>query len=157
MKEMDDLLKSVFQDKPIAQEPLQGMQARIMEQILASPVDFQEKLLVRQRRKWGTIFLSGLFALSLSIFLINWFLGPWLGGGLKLFVLWLAAHIPMLAWLQNRWDWFLDTLTILSNLKIGYQFLWQQYGLAVMGILSSWVLFEGIRDKHNSKTIDGNS
>ncbi|WP_019849435.1 hypothetical protein [Desulfitobacterium sp. PCE1] len=158
MKEMDDILKSVFHDKPIAQEPLQGMRMRIMDQILAAPVDFREKRLAMQRRKWGIIFLSAFFVLSLSLFLINWFLGSWLGGGLNTLVLWLTANIPILAWFQDRWVWLFDTLTILSNLKLGYQFLWQQYGLAVMGILFSWVLFEGIRDnKLKRKVFNGNS
>ena len=157
MKEIDDMLKEVFADRPIAQEPLQRMSVNIMDQILASPMDFQEKLLARQRKRWGIIFISSLLVLSLTIFLLNWFFGSWLSEGLSFIALWLTANIPFLAWFGDRWDWLFDTLTLLSNIKLGYQFLWGQYGWAVMGILFSWVLFEGIRDRLNKKAIDGNS
>lgn len=157
MKEIDHMLKSVFADKPIAQEPLERMGANIMEQILASPMDFQGKLLAQQRKRWGIIFISSLLVLSLSIFLLSWFFGSWISEGLSFIALWLTANIPFLAWFENRLDWLFDTLILLSNVKLGYQFLWGQYGLAVMGILFSWVLFDGIRDRLNKNAIDGNS
>lgn len=153
MKEMDEMLKQIFQDKPIAQESLQRMNVGLMHQILANPVDFQEKRLVAQRRKAGFIFLGSVIVLSVGFFLFNWFFGPWLGEGLSNLALWLVANVPILGWFQDRWDWFFDTITILFNIKLGYQVLWGQYGLAIMGILFSWVLFEGIRDKLNRKAL----
>lgn len=157
MKEMDEMFKQLFQDKPIAQESLSRMNVGIMDQILANPVDFQEKQLVAQRQKAGFIFLGSIIGLSISFFQINWFFGSWLGEGLSNIVVWLAANVPVLAWFQDRLDWFFDTLTILFNIKLGYQVLWGQYGFAIMGILFSWVLFEGVRDQLNRKALEENS
>lgn len=157
MKEMDEMLKELFRNEPIAQEPLQKMNATIMEQILACPMDFEEKRSLAQRRKWGKIFLTTVLTLSLSFFLLNWFFGPWLRTGLYNGIAWLAGQIPTLAWILGRWDWLFDKWEVLANLKIGFQFLWGQYGLAIMGILFAWVLFEGIKGNIVVKAMERNS
>ncbi|AGA68086.1 hypothetical protein Desdi_0553 [Desulfitobacterium dichloroeliminans LMG P-21439] len=154
MKEMDDMLKQVFQDKPIAQESLQRMSSGIMDQILAAPMNFQEQRLLAQRRKVGFIFLGTVVTLSFSLFLLNWFLGPWLSEGLKTIGLWLTANVPFLGYFLGRWDWLIDTIEILANIKLGFEFLWGQYGFSIMGILFVWVLFEGLRSKLNHRVID---
>ncbi|MGE4274319.1 MAG: hypothetical protein AB7E31_15895 [Desulfitobacterium sp.] len=154
MKEMDDMLKQLFPDKPIAQESLQRMSSGIMDQILAAPINFQEQRLVAQRRKGGFIFLTIIVTLSFSFFLLNWFFGPWLSEGLRTIGLWLTAHVPFLEYFLGRWDWLIDTVEVLANIKLGYEFLWGQYGLSIMGILLVWVLFEGIRAKLNHRMID---
>ena len=150
MKEMDDMLKEMFRDRPIASKRLHEMSAGIMDQIFSAPVDFQEKRRVAQRRKAGFIFLGSVIGLSLGLFLSSWLLGPWLSEGLRMVAVWLVAHVPILGWLQERWDWLFNTLGVLLNVRSGYQALWSQYGFPIMGILFSWALFEGIREKGNS-------
>lgn len=147
MNEMDDMLSQLFQDKPIAQESLRSMRKGVMDQILSVPINFQEKLLVAQRRKWGFVLLGVLSILSLSFFLLTWFAGPWLQKGLSLVSPWIMTNVPALGVFVNGWEWIVEKWVLLTQLKIGLEFLWHQYAISIMGVMFAWVLFEGMHDK----------
>lgn len=147
MNEMDDMLSQLFQDKVIAQDSLLTMRKGVMDRILSAPIDFQEKLLIAQRRKWGFVFLGLLSLLSLSVFLITWFAGPWLQKGLSLIFTWIVTNVPALVVFMKGWEWWVEKWVVLTHLKIGLEFFWNQYAFSIMGILLVWVLFDGMRDK----------
>lgn len=147
MNEMDDILTQLFQDKPVAQESLGTLRKGIMDQILSAPIDFQERILMAQRRKWGYVLLGILSAFSLTFFLITWFAGPWLQKGLNLVSSWLMINVPALGVFANGWEWLVEKWVLLTRLKIGLELLWNQYAFSIMGILLVWVLFDGMREK----------
>ena len=147
MDEMENILTQLFQDKPIPGDALQGMRQGVMSQILASPMDFREKLLVAQRRKWGMIFLGILSVLSLGYFLLITLAGSWLDKAFSYTSVWIARILPAGGFLANQWEWLNGKWEALGSLSIGLELLWQQYSYSIIGILFAWVLFEGLRDK----------
>lgn len=147
MNEMDDMLTQLFRDKPIAQESLLTMRKGVMDQILSAPIDFQEKLSIAQRRKWGFVFLGVLSLLSVSFFLVTWFAGPWLQQGLSLVSSWIVTNVPALVVFVNGWEWLVEKWVVLTHLIIGLEFFWNQYAFSIMGILLVWVLFDETREK----------
>ena len=147
MNEMDDMLTQLFRDKPIAPDALLTMRKGVMDQILSAPIDFQEKLSIAQRRKWGFVFLGVLSLLSLSIFLVMWLAGPWLQKGLSLVSSWVVTNVPALVAFVSGWEWFAEKWVALTHLIIGLEFFWNQYAFSIMGILLVWVLFDGMREK----------
>lgn len=130
MNETDNLWAQLFQDEPVNEVSLQNLKMGVMTQILASPIDFQAKILMAQRRKWGIALLAVLLATGLSFFGLIWFEGDWL--------LRLISHAP---------GWFLQQGKLLSQLIVGFEYLRQQYVWSFLGIASAWVLFDGIRHK----------
>lgn len=147
MNEMDDMLTQLFQDKPIAQESLGQLRMGVMDQILSAPIDFQERISVAQRRKWGYVFLGILSMFSLSFFLLAWFAGPWLQSGLSQLSTWIVTYVPALGVFAKGWEWLVEKWLLLTHLRIGLELLWNQYAFSIMGILLVWVLFDGMRDK----------
>lgn len=130
MRETDNLWTQLFQDEPIKEISLRNLQTGVMSQILANPIDFQAKILMAQRRKWGLALLIVLFIAGLGLFGLVWFGGDWLFNVMRL----------ALEGFQQKWILF-------SRIKLGLEFLWQQYVWSVMGFASVWVLFDGIRHK----------
>lgn len=147
MNEMDDMLTQLFRDKPIDQESLGKLRMGVMDQILAAPMDFQERISIAQRRKWGYVFLGILSTFSLSFFLLTWFAGPWLQKGLSQISTWIVAYLPVLGVFAKGWEWLVEKWVFLTHLRIGLELLWNQYAFSIMGILLVWVLFDGMRDK----------
>ncbi len=147
MNEMDDMLTQLFQDKPIPQESLGKLRMGVMDQILSAPIDFQERISIAQRRKWGYVFLGILSTFSLSFFLLTWFAGPWLQKGLIQISTWIVTYVPALGVFIKGWEWLVGKWVLLTHLRIGLELLWNQYAFSVMGILLVWVLFDGMRDK----------
>jgi hypothetical protein len=147
MNEMENILTQLFQDKPIAGEALQSIRQGVMSQILASPVDFRQKVLVAQRRKWGIFFLGILSALSLGYFLLISLAGSWLDKVFAYANAWIAKILPAGGFLASQWEWLNGKWETLGNMRIGLELLWQQYSYSIIGILFAWVLFEGLRDK----------
>jgi hypothetical protein len=144
---MDDMLTQLFRDKPIDQESLGKLRMGVMDQILAAPLDFQERISIAQRRKWGYVFLGILSTFSLSFFLLTWFAGPWLQKGLSQLSTWIVTYVPVLGVFANGWEWLVEKWILLTHLRIGLELLWNQYAFSIMGILLVWVLFDGMRDK----------
>lgn len=130
MRETDNLWTQLFQDEPIKEISLRNLQTGVMSQILANPIDFQAKILMAQRRKWGLALLIVLFAAGFGLFGLIWFGGDWLFNVMRL----------ALEEFQQKW-------ILLSRLKLGLEFLWQQYVWSVMGFALVWVLFDGMRHK----------
>lgn len=130
MNETDNLWNQLFQEEPVNDASLQSMKKGVMTQVLANPIDFYSKLLMAQRRKWGTVLLVVLLIAGLSAFGLIWFKGEWL-----------LSFIP-----QAR-EWLFEQEKLLSQLIIGLEFLWQLYVWPFLGIAIAWVLFDGIRHK----------
>lgn len=130
MRETDNLWTQLFQDEPIKEISLRNLQTGVMSQILANPIDFQAKILMAQRRKWGLALLIVLFAAGFGLFGLIWFGGDWLFNVMRL----------ALEGFQQKW-------ILLSRIKLGLEFLWQQYVWSVMGFALVWVLFDGMRHK----------
>jgi hypothetical protein len=147
MNGMEDMLNQLFRDKPIAQESLWSMRDGIMDQILSNPVNFQEKILIAQRRKWGIILLGVLSFLGTGLFLLTWLAGDWLKNGLGQITAWILTNVPGLGVFVEGWKWFVEKWILLTHLKTGIELLWQQYAYSIMGIILVWVVFEGMRGK----------
>lgn len=130
MRETDNLWTQLFQDEPIKEISLRNLQTGVMSQILANPIDFQAKILMAQRRKWGLALLVVLFTAGFGLFGLVWFGGDWLFNVMRL----------ALEGFQQKW-------ILLSRIKLGLEFLWQQYVWSVMGFALVWVLFDGMRHK----------
>lgn len=130
MNEMDNLWVQLFQDEPLNEASLQNLKTGVMTQILAHPIDFQAKILMAQRRKWGAVLLAVLLAAGLGVFSLIWFKGEWL--------LSLIRYAP---------GWILQQEKLLSQLIIGFEYLWQLYAWPFLGMAIAWVLFDGIRHK----------
>lgn len=148
MNDREEFMKELFQDMAIAQEDLDGLKGNIMEQVRSSPVDFQAKLQT-QRRKLGLIFLSGISTLSVIFFLMFRFFGSWVSTWANSVWEWLLGYVPILGGLLLPWEWLGlgKAWTIFKHLLLGYEIFWGQYGLAVIGILMAWVVFDSLRDK----------
>lgn len=134
MNGTDTMWTQLFQEKPINEASLGNLKTGVMTQVLASPIDFQAKILVAQRRKWGVFLLVVLLAAGLGSFGLIWFEGEWL--------LSLISHAP---------EWFRQQGRLLSQLILGLEYLWQQYVWPFVGIAFAWVLFDGIRHKMQVK------
>jgi hypothetical protein len=147
MNQIDDMLTQLFHDKPIAQESLLKLHNGVMDQILAVPIDFKEKTLLAQRRKWGFILLSILTSFGLGLLLLTWLAGPWFETELTMAVAWIITNIPELDKYSGGFEWLSEKWTILSHLMTGVKYIWQQYAISIMGIILVWVMFEGIRAK----------
>jgi hypothetical protein len=106
------------------------MKKGVMTQVLANPIDFYSKLLMAQRRKWGTVLLAVLLIAGLSAFGLIWFKGEWL-----------------LSLIPQAQGWLLEQKKLLIQLFIGLEYLWQLYVWPFLGIAIAWVLFDGIRHK----------
>lgn len=130
MNKTDLLWGQIFEEEPINAASLQSLKNGVMAQIFAHPTDFQTKLLIAQRRKWGAILLAVLMIVGLGVFSLIWFKGEWL--------LSLVIYAPGRLFEQGK---------RLSQLMIGIEFLWQIYVWPFLGIAISWVLFDGIRHK----------
>ncbi len=148
MNDREDFMWEMFQDHPIAQEDLQSLQVNIMEQVRSSPVDFQARL-CSQRRKIGLIFLAGISTLSVIFFFMFRFFGPWISTWANNAWAWLLSYVPLLRGLMLPWEWLgLGRVwEVLKHLKLGYEVFWGQYGLAIIGILLVWVVFDSLRDQ----------
>lgn len=147
MNGMDNMMSQLFQDKPIDQESLRSLSDGIMNQILASPVNFKEELLREERRKWGLVFLSVLLSVSIGLFLIVWFAKDWLQQVLSQVSLWVLTSVPGFGVFMKAGEGFAEKWVLLTQLKTGAEYLWHQYAFSIMGIALVWVLFEGVRDK----------
>lgn len=130
MNETDNLWNQLFQEEPVNDASLQSMKKEVMTQVLANPIDFYSKLLMAQRRKWGTVLLVVLLIAGLSAFGLIWFKGEWL-----------------LSFIPQAQGWLFEQEKLLSQLIIGLEYLWQLYVWPFLGISIAWVLFDGIRHK----------
>lgn len=147
MKEMDNMITQLFQDKPIAQESLWSMHEGIMDQVLSNPVNFQEKLLLAQRRKWGYILLGIILSFGMGLFFVAWFAADRIQSGLVQLSTWIITNIPSFEVFVEGWRWLAEKWILLSNVKMGIEIFWQQYAYSIMGIILAWVVFESMRGK----------
>ncbi|AHF08393.1 hypothetical protein [Desulfitobacterium metallireducens] len=130
MNEMDNLWAQLFQEEPLCEASLQNLKTGVMAQILDHPIDFQAKILMAQRRKWGAVLLAALVVAGLGVFSLLWFQGEWL--------LSMIGYVP---------GWLLQQGKLFSQLIIGVEYLWQLYVWPFLGVAIAWVLFDGIRNK----------
>lgn len=130
MNEMENLWAQLFQEEPICEASLQNVKTGVMTQILDHPIDFQAKILMAQRRKWGAVLLAALMVAGLGVFSLLWFQGEW--------------FLSMIGYVLG---WLLQQGKLFSQLIIGVEYLWQLYVWPFLGVAIAWVLFDGIRNK----------
>ncbi|MHB1406839.1 MAG: hypothetical protein ACYCV0_14785 [Desulfitobacteriaceae bacterium] len=99
----------LFKDKDIPDNLLDNLQAKVMAQIFAQPVDFEEALLV-QRRRWGLVLGGSILAAGL----------------LLLGLLWLAG-------MGALWQFFVPKLNLLVSMVKGMELIYQEYSWALAG------------------------
>ncbi len=100
----------LFKDKDIPDNLLDNLQAKVMTQIFAQPVDFEEALLLVQRRRWGLVLGGSILAAGL----------------LLLGLLWLAG-------MGALWQFFVPKLNLLVSMVKGMELIYQEYSWALAG------------------------
>ncbi|WP_459998714.1 hypothetical protein [Paradesulfitobacterium aromaticivorans] len=84
-----------------------------MAQIFAQPVDFEEALLLAQRRRWGLVLGLGGSILVAGLLLLG--------------LLWLTG-------MGALWQFFVPKLNLLVSMVKGMELIWQEYSWALTGV-----------------------
>lgn len=138
MPNMENWLTQAFPDKPVRQECLDLLQAKITAQIVSQPVDFLNERVLAKRRSWGLVFA-----------------GSWLGLGLAILMLLLLKGQVILAWLRPTlssiylaiaqfnfvWLDIWQNIKLFAALKAPLLMLWQEYSWQVTGMLVILAVF----------------
>lgn len=111
MIQPDNLWTRVFQDKDIPGHLLDKLQSNVMSQILAKPVNFEEALLLAQRRRWGLL-LGGSILMAGLIFL----------------------GVLVLVGAGALWQWLSLTRDLLITAVKGMGLIWQEYSWSMQGV-----------------------
>lgn len=111
MTQPDSMWTQVFQDKDIPGHLLDKLQSRVMARILAEPVNFEEALLLAQRRRWGVL-LGGSILLAGLIFL----------------------GVLVLVGAGASWEWLSLTRDVLITAFKGMGLIWQEYSWSMLGV-----------------------
>lgn len=141
--EQDDLWTQLFADETVNPGILGALQANIMAEVLAHPVDFQECRIIERRRRWGLI-LAGC-VLMLGVALLGLFI--WQREFLQqvgAVVLWPVTGLWAGSRVGRLMEEFAAKMDVLKQVTIGLRYFWGQYYELIAGVTIAFVL-SGIR------------
>ncbi len=139
----DGLWTQLFADKPVEPGVLGALQANIMAEVLAHPVDFRECRIMMRRRQVGLILAGCLLILGVALLgLLVWQrrLLEQLGVGL----LWPFTGLLANGWFSHLPEQITTKIDVLRQVAIGLRYLWSEYSEPITGIAIAIVL-SGIR------------
>ncbi|HEY8908902.1 MAG TPA: hypothetical protein VIM51_01285 [Desulfosporosinus sp.] len=116
------------------------MQAQIMAQIVAHPVEFGEEIRLAKRRKWGLGLAISLMVVVLSFGAFLWFESHLVYQGVNVLLVKLSGW-PYTSGLQGVGRRLLQNMLFLRELKIGLGLLWGVVSWPILGVVSVIVIF----------------
>lgn len=140
----------LFQDKPISSTALEHLQAQLMTQIRANPVNFEEEIRIAERRKWGIGLVVSLMVAGLVFGVFLWFGRNIVFQGLNV-LLAMVSGLTYFSYLQQMGHLVVENLLLLRELETGLSLLWGFISWPIFGVMSVFVIFTSMNQVHNEK------
>lgn len=139
MEERNDLWTQLFKDQPVPEGMLLNLQTRIMNQVRAEPVDFQQEIVIARRRRWGLLLVGSLLVIGAVFFMLIWWQGNVMEEAVKDSIWRIAGLVPDFGF-KNLWQVIWPKIVMLDQLQLGIAYIWQEYASPFLGLTTLIVL-----------------